>query len=177
MIPVIAAAVFGVGSFLLIGQLNKKKIPPLSSFPPSPALTLPPAAKAQIKQDTAKDLANGTALLGTNGLPFNVTSPFDPSKTPAQLIDPATGQLAILPTDQITVDAGILGSTLPGGLPFTGNILMEVKSLIDPKNGPVMAESRDPRFNPGGAIPVPPSAITSVTPLDTAAVIVDAIGN
>lgn len=150
------------------------------------------AANAQLQQQVVTGVANGTVRLGTNGVPFVAipsTPPADPSVVVAGLTDPTTKLIGILPNDQLTVNAGLLaqsmqnGSNTIPGFQSNENILFQVTTTgqvgnmaPDPASGavsqgstgPIVAESRDARFNPGAPIQIPLAAITGVQTPDAA---------
>lgn len=152
------------------------------------------AANAQATQDIKQGLATGAVRLGTNGVPFQAIPtgpPSDPSAIVKGLTDPGTGLIGILPKDQLTVDSTVLaqslqlaGDVIPNFAPHE-NILFQVTSsgqignmtpdpasgsIAQGSTGPIVAESRDPKFNPGQPIQIPLAAITGVQPPDAAAV-------
>ncbi len=178
-----AIAVGGVGGVLLLRQRAKAKA--LAAAKAQVAATgpviSPNATPAQVAANQAAlaaniqaGLANGTVKLGTNGVPFSTTSPFDPSKTPAQLLNP-DGTLALIVTDFVTVNNDLLASSLvqgagnvPGFAPGE-NILMQIVSIADPRVGPIMAISKDPRLTLNAPIGIQPVMITGVQPAQDAA--------
>ncbi len=182
----------GIGLGLLTATGVALRVRAATKKPPiDPAIAA--AAQATLKQQITTGLANGTVKLGTNGVPFQAIPsgpPPSPSAVVAGLTDPTTKLIGILPDDQLTVNSTLLAQSLQGGasgIPGfqpNENILMQVTTTgqvgnmaPDPASGavaqgstgPIVAISRDPKFDPGGPISIPLSAITGVQPPDAAA--------
>lgn len=171
------AAGAGIGTVLVLRARKNNAASSAAAPVISPNATPQQVAanQAALAANIQAGLANGTVRLGTNGVPFATVSPFDPSKTPAQLLNP-DGTLGIIVTDFVTVSNDLLAASLvqgAGGLPGFApgeNVLMQVKRIDDPRVGPIFADTTDPKVQPPvTGISITPAMITGVQPAGSAA--------